>query len=192
MRSPRIAASARGRRVRAPAPTSGAQPACTSAELRFVAAEGIEQRELAAARHQRLVFVLAVDLDQQPGEFGELRERRRPAVDPGLRAAVGADGAAQLAGVVASSSSSCSRSQAGRFGRVDEGEHGDQFGALGAVADHAAVGARAGQEAERIDQQRLAGAGFAGNHGQAGAEIEFGGADDREILDGEVGEHGRD
>ena len=109
-----------------------------------------------------------------------------------LRAAVGAQRAAQLAGRRPSSSSSCSRSHASGVGRVAEVEHGDQFRAFGAVAHHAAVGAHAGQEAQRIDQQRLAGAGFAGDHGQAGAEIQFGGADDGEILDGEMGQHGRD
>src|SRR3546814_7906495 len=57
------------------------------------------------------------------------------------------------------------------------------------MADHAAVRALAGQEAQRVDQQRLAGAGFAGNDGQAGAEFEFGRRDDGEITDGEVGKH---
>ena len=53
---------------------------------------------------------------------------------------------------------------------IVEVEFGGQFGALGAMAHHAAVGAQAGEEAQRIDQQRLAGAGFAGNHGHARAE----------------------
>src|SRR3546814_5869499 len=57
------------------------------------------------------------------------------------------------------------------------------------MADHAAVRALAGQEAQRVDQQRLAGAGFAGNDGQAGAEFEFGRRDGGEITDGEVGKH---
>ena len=48
----------------------------------------------------------------------------------------------------------------------------------------------AGQQAQGVDQQRLAGAGFAGDHGQAAAEVQFRGADDGEILEGEVGEHG--
>src|SRR3546814_1312887 len=68
-------------------------------------------------------------------------------------------------------------------------EFGVQFRAPGAMADHAAVRALAGQEAQRVDQQRLAGAGFAGNDGQAGAEFEFGRRDDGEITDGEVGKH---
>ena len=104
---------------------------------------GVEQRQLAGARQQRLVLVLAVDLDQQAGQFGQLRQGRRPAVDPGARAAVGADHAAQLAGRRRRRRVRCSRSQARRGGRVVEGELGDQFGAFGAVADHAAVGAQA-------------------------------------------------
>ena len=69
-------------------------------------------------------------------------------------------------------------------------EVGRQLGALAAMADHAAVGAQPGQEAQRIDQQRLAGAGLAGDHGHARTELQFGGADDGEVLEGEVAEHG--
>jgi hypothetical protein len=76
-----------------------------------------------------------------------------------------------------------------RVGGRAEFEFGVQFGAFGAVADHAAVGPLARQEAERIDQQRFAGTGFAGNDGQARAEFEFGRRDDGEIPDGEVGQH---
>ena len=60
------------------------------------------------------------------------------------------------------------------------------------MADHRGVGAFAGQEAERIHQQRLAGAGLAGNDGHAAAEFEFGGGDDGEVADGQALQHGRD
>ena len=52
-------------------------------QQRSVAGLRIEQRELAAAGEQGLVLVLAVDLDQVPGQIAELGDRRRPAVDPG-------------------------------------------------------------------------------------------------------------
>jgi hypothetical protein len=153
-----------------------------------VAAVGVEQGELARLRQQRLVFMLAVDLDQPRCEFAQLRQGRRAAVDPGARAAVGAQRASQLA---AGAVVEFLLAQPGeRFGRLVEVEFGVQFGARGAVADHAAVGAKARQEPERIDQQRLAGAGFAGNDGHAGAEFEFGGGDNGEILDRQAVEHG--
>ena len=56
-------------------------------------------------------------------------------------------------------------------------ELGRQLGALGAFAHHAGVAAAAEQELERIDQDRLAGAGLAGEHGEAGAELERGALD---------------
>ena len=154
-----------------------------------VAAEGIEQRELAPARHQRLVFVLPVDFDEAAGEFGQLRDGGGAAVDPGLRTAVGAQRAAQLAGVAVVVEFHLAQPRGG-IGRVAQVEHRDQFRPFSPVAHDAAVRARTGQEAERVDQQRLAGAGFAGDHGQSRAEIQFGGADDREVLDRKMGEHG--
>jgi hypothetical protein len=78
---------------------------------------GVEQLKLVRALQQRLVLVLAVDLDQQLAQLAQLRQRRRPAVDPGTRAAVGADDAPQLAaappsGPVSSSSFSASQARA--------------------------------------------------------------------------------
>ena len=58
------------------------------------------------------------------------------------------------------------------------------------MADHAAVRALAAKEAQRVHQQRLAGAGFAGNHGQAGTEFQLDRGGDGEIAQGKVGEHG--
>ena len=49
----------------------------------------------------------------------------------------------------------------------------------------------AAQEAQRIDQQRLAGAGFAGDHGQPGTELEFGMGHDGKVANGQAGQHRR-
>ena len=157
-------------------------------QLRLVAAEGVEEGQLAAARQQRLVLVLAVDLHQQRGQRAQLRQRGRAAVDPGARAAVGAQGAPQLAAAAIVELLLAQPGQ--RRGRAVERELGVQLGALGAVADHAAVGAQPGQEAQRVDDQRLAGAGFAGHDGEPRPELELGGGDDGEILDRQTLEHG--
>lgn len=156
--------------------------------LRAVAGVGVEQGELAVAGHQGLVFVLAVDLHQPRGQLRQLRRGHRAAVDPGTRAAIGTDDPAQLALRIVVEFVVRQPGQARVLGR--QLEFGRQLGAVGAVADHAAVGAQPGQEAQRVHHQRLAGAGFAGNHGHARPEFQFGGADDGEILDGEVSEHG--
>ena len=48
-----------------------------------VTAVGIQQRQLAGAGEQGLMLVLAVDFDQQAGQFGQLRDSDRAAIDPG-------------------------------------------------------------------------------------------------------------
>ena len=157
-------------------------------QQRLVAAEGVQQGQLLAAVEQGLVFVLAVDLHQPAAQFGQLAQGGGAAVDPGARAAVGADDAAQLAAVLVVEFVLAQPGQG--QGRVVQAELGGQFGPLGAVAHDAGVGAGAGQPHQGVHQQRLACAGFAGNHRHAGAEREFGGADDGKILEGEVGNHG--
>ena len=57
----------------------------------------VAQYAAAEVGTQRLLLVLAMDLDQEGGQFGQLRHRHRAAVDEGARAAVGADHPAQLA-----------------------------------------------------------------------------------------------
>ena len=48
----------------------------------IVATAGIEQRQLAGLGQQRLVLMLAVDLDQPLGQRSQLRQGGRPTVDP--------------------------------------------------------------------------------------------------------------
>ena len=150
--------------------------------------ERIQQVQLAAARQQCLVFMLAVYLHQQGRELGQLRQRRRSPVDPGARATVRPQGAAQLALPVVVH---VLRGQpCGRRGCIRQIEHRRQLRAFRAVADHPAVGTGAGQEAERIDQQRLARAGFTRDHGQARRKVQLRDGDHGEIADGEMGQHG--
>jgi hypothetical protein len=120
-----------------------------------VTAVGVEQLQLAGTREQGLVLVLAVDFDQQAGQFGQLCERGRPAVDPGPRTAVGTQGAPQLAvdlSAVAGIEQFPLAKPVQGFGTIVQFEFSIEVGAFGAVPHHAAVGAQAGQETEGIDQ----------------------------------------
>ena len=142
------------------------------------------------AVEQRLVLVLAVDLDQRAGEFAQLASvAGRPLIQAREPPSARMMRRSWQRRLPASRRVRCRAARRG-IGRVGQVEFGRQLGAFGAMAHHAGVGAGAGQEEQGVDQQRLAGAGFAGNHGQARVESQFGGADDGEILDGQVGEHG--
>ena len=74
--------------------------------------------------------------------------------------------------------------------RRDEVEGAGHFGALGAVAHHFGPGAAAGEQLQRIDEDRLAGAGLPGEHGESRAQFELHGVDDGEVTDLQVGQHG--
>ncbi len=152
-------------------------------------AKSIEQLQLPHAVEQRLVFVLAVDLQQMRAQGTQLGQRRRPAIDPRARAAVGAYDTAQLAIAVFVEFMFAQPGQGQR--RVIQGKSRGQLGPDGAVTDHAGVGAGAGKRQQRVHQQGLAGPGLTGNHGHAALELQLGEADDGEIADGEVSEHGR-
>src|SRR5262249_691007 len=73
-----------------------------------------------------------------------------------------------------------------RVGRKDRGG-----GSLsGAASDEASVGAAAGGQAKRVEDDGLAGAGLAGETGQAGAEPEVEAPDERDVADAEADQHG--
>ena len=131
----------------------------------LVAAERVEQVALPTLIEQPLLLVLAVDLDERPDLLGQPRRGHGLVVEPGRRAAAGGDLA----------------NRNDRLGnpveeRLDPGE-------LRAVPDQRCVGARSQGEAERVDEQALAGAGLPGDHVQPGAELEAEPIDQREIRD---------
>ncbi len=74
--------------------------------------------------------------------------------------------------------------RAGR-GLEDTGDHG----LVGAVADHVGRGFAAHEEGERVDQDGLACAGFAGKEIEAGAEGGDGVIDDGVVFSAEFDEH---
>ena len=58
--------------------------------------------------------------------------------------------------------------------------------------DHRGVGPRAEQQADRLRENRLAGAGLAGDRVQARREVELGLPDEDEVLDAQAAEHDSD
>jgi len=149
--------------------------------------EGVQQAQLLPALEQALLLVLAVDLQQQAAEFAQLRGGGGAAVDPGLGAAVGADHPPQLAGVAVVELVLPQPGQG--FGRVLQAEFGAEFGAFGAMPDHARFGARAAQAQQGVHQQGFAGAGLAGDHGEAGRQRQAVRRNHREVRQCHVRQH---
>ena len=68
-------------------------------------------------------------------------------------------------------------------------EHRGDLPLLGALAHQRRIAARAEREREGIEQDRLAGAGLAGQHGKALGEIEIELVDQDDVADGQTDEH---
>ena len=56
-----------------------------------------------------------------------------------------------------------------------------------AVADQRGVAARTERQRQGVEQDRLAGAGLAGQHVEAGRDLEVGIVDDPEVADAKLG-----
>jgi hypothetical protein len=73
------------------------------------------------------------------------------------------------------------------FVAIEDAGHGQ---ALGPFADRVARGARAGEEGERVDDERLAGPGLAGDDVQAGSELQVAAREHREVPDPDAAQQG--
>ena len=69
-------------------------------------------------------------------------------------------------------------------------EFGGDVGTASPVRTTLGVGTRAERERQRIDEDRLAGAGFAGENGKATVEFEIERGDDDEVAYREMAKHG--
>ncbi len=149
----------------------------------LVLGERVEDRHLALGVGQRLLVVLRSDVDQTGDGIAEIARGREPArqVDapsPGAR-----DGAAHeepgLVALLASPLGLEPRAQLGgaRRGQVDDGLDPSL---VAAGPDQVGAGAAAAQQAQRLDDDALAGAGLAGDHGETGPQLQLELVDQRE------------
>ena len=154
---------------------------------RLQPAEGIEQPGMGGGIGQADLVVLALHLDQRRRQAAQQPDRDRLAVDEGAAAAIGLDHAAEhqrilrlhaLLGEDGQRRMALRRHEAG----------GDRALRL-AGADHAGLGPQAAGQAQAVEQDGLAGAGLAGQHGQAGAEGQVQPFDQHDVADRERGEH---
>ena len=137
--------------------------------LLLQAGEGVERRAVGRHVQKAVLLHLALDLDQRVAQPAQQRHRHRLVVDEGTAAAVGADQATQRQRVLVVERL-LGQHGVGRMvlGQVERGRHR----CLGRAAPHRAeLGAGAQGEAERVDQDRLAGAGLAGERAQSAAAL---------------------
>ncbi len=107
----------------------------------------------------------------------------RLVVDEGAAAAIGIHDAAQHDDVALGDDAGLVEETARRV-VMWQLELGRDRGLLGAMAHEPAFGAHAQRQAERIEQDRLAGAGFAGEDAKAGAKGEIESLDQHDVADG--------
>jgi len=136
-----------------------------------------------------LLLELALDLDQGLADAAQQGDADGLVVDEGAAAAVGAELAAQDDVAVVGQTLFVEQRAHGMIGV--NGELGADACLLGARAEQLGIGAAAEGEAERIQQDRLAGAGLAGQHGEAGIDLEIQAVDEDDVADRQVQQHRR-
>ncbi len=157
--------------------------------------EGVEHGQLARRAHQAPVLVLGREAHQGPRQRGHRLARGRLPVDQRPGAPLGGDAArdddlALVVDQVAQGERRIVRLQ-GVPEAVGDPERGLHQGVLGARPHGRGVGGRAGQQAERLCQHRLARAGLARDGGQAAGGRQLRPFDDDEVADLERADHGR-
>lgn len=148
----------------------------------------VEQAPVGLALQQRLVLVLAMDVDQQFAQALQVAQRAGRAVDVGTRATFGSDHPAQDARTVLFQVA-LGEPVAG-LGDGTDVEAGENVGLVRSGTYRAAVGAVAEGKAEGVEHDRLARTGFAGDHAHAGSEFEIQVLDDGVVVNGQVNQHG--
>ncbi len=136
---------------------------------------------------QGLVFVLAVNVDQQFTECLEVAKGAGRAIDIATRASFGGDDPAQDAGAFVVQVAF--DEPVARFRDVLQVEGGQDVGLVRPGAHHAAVGTITQGQAESIEHDRLAGTGFAGDDAHPAIQFQIEVLDDCVIVYGQVHQH---
>ena len=174
--------------VRARQCSPGIAPAGPGRLQRGVVDTGLRIEQCAHGRWpgQALPGVLPVDLDEVIGQLAQLRHRGHTTVDPGPAAPLRIDHAAQHQAFVATVEARLRQPGLHRGRQVEIGHH---LGAGCAFPHGAGVGTTAQRQLQGIDQDGLARAGLACEHGEAGAELDLERPHDRVVLQHQAPEH---
>ena len=155
--------------------------------IEFKAAIGVEQPAMGCGVDQSAVVVLAVNLDEGRADRAQHLRRHRLVVEEGAGAAIGQLDPAQDQFVLGRNVVGGEYRPRRMIDRHIEGRR--HLPLLGALANQAGIAAGAQRERERIEQDRFAGAGLAGQHRKARREIDIEAVDQDDVSDREPGQH---
>jgi len=147
----------------------------------------VQQRAHGGRPGQALPGMLAVDLHEVFAGLAQLAHGGAAAVDPGPALALRVDGAPQQQGAAGSVEAGVLHPAGQGVGQVEL--RGD-FRAHRTLAHQGGVAAAAQGQLQGIDEDGLAGAGFAREHREPYADVQIERVDDDEILQGDALEHG--
>ena len=148
----------------------------------------IEQFALRRRTQKRLVFVLAVDVDEELTGLPQLRERHRGAVDEAARASAAVDDTPHETHIVAGGKALLVEPGAQRAS-VSQIELGADLGPLAALPHDCRVAPLAEHQCEGVDEDGLPRACFSGEDGETAVELELEMFDDDEVADGQSAQH---
>ena len=158
------------------------------ARERREAAEGVDEVALRFGLRERLMRVLAVQVDEPLAQVLQVRQRRRPAVDPRAASPLRVEDPAQQHFVPVAGELLLGQPGIDRW-CVAGVEHRREFGALGARAQLAQFEAVAQQQRQRVEENRLARAGLACQDREAAFELDVEGGNDDKIANREKAQH---
>lgn len=133
---------------------------------------------------------LAVDLYQRVADVAHESNADRLIVDKSPAATVGANSATQHQAIAASVKPRFIENAAYRMIAV-ECEFGCCCSLCGAGAHHTAFGTKAKRQAQSVEENRFAGAGFTRQYTEAPSEIEVQPVDQNQVAYGEAEQHAR-
>src|SRR4051812_28632044 len=153
-----------------------------------VLGEGVEDDAVVGGVEQPTLLELALDLDEAVAELAQQPDARRLVVDKGAAAPVGADEPAQYDSFALAVEPGLAQDRMRRVVAPDR-EFRRYRGLLSPRAHQPALRPLAERQAERIEQDRFAGAGLAGQHAEAGTQREVKAIDQYNVANIEAEQH---
>ena len=147
----------------------------------------VEQPALGIAAQQRMMGILAMDVGQEVGHFTQLAQCRRSAIDIGARTPRVVDHSPQQAGIDIKIGRAQPCFQSAPCSHI---KLGGNLRTLGPAAHYGGIRTLTQGQRQRIDKNRLAGAGLAGQSTETTRELQFKAVDNDEITNDQTQEHG--